>query len=115
VWEVLTRVFFQKLIGENSKVLDIGCGFCHKKSALRACEVFYSGYPGSACLDFSFSRFLFKLLFVPKRAGQVNTLDRPELSRSRDLMRSDHTGIVACGTAGRLVRDPVHLATFTGG
>jgi len=38
VWEVLTRVFFQKLIGENSKVLDIGCGFCHFLNHLKAKE-----------------------------------------------------------------------------
>ena len=38
VWEVLTRVFFQKLIGENSKVLDIGCGFCHFLNHLKANE-----------------------------------------------------------------------------
>jgi len=30
-------------------------------------------------------------------------------------MRSDQIGTVVCGAAGRLVRDPVHLDTFTGG
>ena len=38
VWEVLTRVFFQKLIGENASVLDIGCGFCHFLNHLKAKE-----------------------------------------------------------------------------
>lgn len=38
VWEVLTRDFFQKLIGENSRVLDIGCGFCHVLNHLTAKE-----------------------------------------------------------------------------
>ncbi len=38
VWEVLTRVFFQKLIGGNASVLDIGCGFCHFLNHLKANE-----------------------------------------------------------------------------
>lgn len=38
VWEVLTRSFFQKLISTNSKVLDIGCGFCHFLNHLKAKE-----------------------------------------------------------------------------
>jgi len=37
-WKVLTRVFFQKLIDENSRVLDIGCGFCHFLNHLEAKE-----------------------------------------------------------------------------
>ncbi len=38
VWEVLTRVFFQKLIDEDDRVLDIGCGFCHFLNHLKAKE-----------------------------------------------------------------------------
>ncbi len=38
VWQVLTRAFFQKIIGENAKVLDIGCGFCHFLNHLKAKE-----------------------------------------------------------------------------
>ncbi|HXV82893.1 MAG TPA: methyltransferase domain-containing protein [Candidatus Binatia bacterium] len=38
VWEVLVKNFFQALIGENSKVLDIGCGFCHFLNHLQARE-----------------------------------------------------------------------------
>lgn len=38
VWEILTRVFFQKIIGDNARVLDIGCGFCHLLNHLKARE-----------------------------------------------------------------------------
>ncbi len=38
VWQVLTKAFFQKIIGENAKVLDIGCGFCHFLNHLKANE-----------------------------------------------------------------------------
>jgi SAM-dependent methyltransferase len=38
VWQVLTRAFFQKIIGEDAKVLDIGCGFCHFLNHLKAKE-----------------------------------------------------------------------------
>lgn len=38
VWDVLTRVFFQKIVGEESRILDIGCGFCHFLNALKAKE-----------------------------------------------------------------------------
>ena len=38
VWRVLTGEFFQKIIGENAKVLDIGCGFCHFLNHLKAKE-----------------------------------------------------------------------------
>jgi SAM-dependent methyltransferase len=38
VWQALTESFFQKIIGENAKVLDIGCGFCYFLNHLRAQE-----------------------------------------------------------------------------
>jgi SAM-dependent methyltransferase len=38
VWETLVRNFFQSLVGDNAKVLDIGCGFCHFLNHLQAKE-----------------------------------------------------------------------------
>lgn len=38
VWEVLTRSFFQKLVDEDARVLDIGCGFCHFLNHIKARE-----------------------------------------------------------------------------
>jgi SAM-dependent methyltransferase len=38
VWETLTRHFFQKITGDNARVLDIGCGFCHFLNHLKAKE-----------------------------------------------------------------------------
>ncbi|MFC1901901.1 class I SAM-dependent methyltransferase [Chloroflexota bacterium] len=38
VWQILTGAFFQKIIGEESRVLDIGCGFCHFLNHLKAKE-----------------------------------------------------------------------------
>jgi len=38
VWEVLTRYFFQKFIGEDARVLDIGCGYCHFLNNIKAKE-----------------------------------------------------------------------------
>lgn len=38
VWGVLVKVFFQPLIGEQSAVLDIECGFCHFLNHLKAKE-----------------------------------------------------------------------------
>lgn len=38
VWETLVKSFFQPLVGENTKTLDIGCGFCHFLNHLQAKE-----------------------------------------------------------------------------
>lgn len=38
VWETLVKSFFQSLVGENAKTLDIGCGFCHFLNHLQAKE-----------------------------------------------------------------------------
>jgi len=39
-----------------------------------------------------------------------DTLDRPELSRLRELVRTDHVGAVICHATDRLARNPIHLA-----
>ncbi len=41
-----------------------------------------------------------------------DSLDRPELNRLRDLMRSDHVSAVVCHATDRLARNPIHLAIF---
>ncbi|MFH1383207.1 MAG: methyltransferase domain-containing protein [Chloroflexota bacterium] len=38
VWQVLTRTYFQKIVGKDARVLDIGCGFCHFLNHLQAKE-----------------------------------------------------------------------------
>jgi SAM-dependent methyltransferase len=38
IWETLVKNFFQTLVGDNAKVLDIGCGFCHFLNHLQAKE-----------------------------------------------------------------------------
>jgi len=38
VWESLVRYYFQDLVGEGSRVLDIGCGFCHFLNHVKAME-----------------------------------------------------------------------------
>lgn len=38
VWNVLVTDYFQQLIPANSRVLDIGCGFCHFLNAVKAEE-----------------------------------------------------------------------------
>jgi SAM-dependent methyltransferase len=38
VWKELVRGFFQPLVGEGARVLDVGCGFCHFLNHLRAKE-----------------------------------------------------------------------------
>jgi SAM-dependent methyltransferase len=38
VWEILVETFFQPLVGEDARVLDIGCGFCHFLNHLQAGE-----------------------------------------------------------------------------
>ena len=38
VWETLVKNFFQTLVGNNAKVLEIGCGFCHFLNHLQAKE-----------------------------------------------------------------------------
>jgi site-specific DNA recombinase len=41
-----------------------------------------------------------------------DSLDRPELNRLRDLIRSDHVSAVLCHATDRLARNPIHLAIF---
>jgi SAM-dependent methyltransferase len=38
VWETLVKEFFQSIVGQDAKVLDIGCGFCHFLNNVEARE-----------------------------------------------------------------------------
>jgi len=62
-----------------------------------------------ACEKLAFDKG-YEISQVFKEDWPGDTLDRPELIRLRDLIRSDHVGVVLCHATDRLARNPIHLA-----